>query len=60
MASSDKHLQKMTTIAEAIRKQIADAEAADKPFARDPLVQAIKAFTNDIDRLVAQKKQKSG
>lgn len=32
-----------------LRKIIDRAEVADKPYARDPLIQRIKEFSNEID-----------
>lgn len=35
-----------------IRKQIADAERDDKPFARDDLVQRVKMLMNEAETLL--------
>ncbi len=36
-------------IAANLRQIINRAESEDRPYARDPLIQAIKAFSNEID-----------
>lgn len=43
-----------------IRKRIADAETADKPFVRDPWVQSIKVLLNTVDSFIARRRKARG
>lgn len=50
--------RELMATAERMRKRVSDAEEAGKPYARDPILQAVKVLCNEIDLLVAQQKSK--